>query len=196
MTHRKARPTPKGALGQTGFFSVIRARRSVRKFLEIPVPQATLRKLLNVVRYIPSSFNRQPVEVLVIRHKTAKELIAHHKNTWCPPSKKKYKADFLAEAPVILVVCVDSSRAHGRHFETGLIASAYLLLSATALGLGSTFLTAYNVRKPAQARELKKILHIPAPFVPISILPAGYPDEKPRLKKLRALRDILHYDAF
>jgi len=27
-------------------------------------------------------------------------------------------------------------------------------------------------------------------------LPAGYPDEKPRLKKLRALRDILHYDAF
>ncbi|KKW44002.1 MAG: Nitroreductase family protein [Parcubacteria group bacterium GW2011_GWA2_56_21] len=160
MTHRKARPTTKGALGQTGFFSVIRARRSVRKFLEKAIPGATVRKL------------------------------------WCPPSKKKYKADFLAEAPVILVVCVDSSRAHGRHFETGLIASAYLLLSVSALGLGSTFLTAYNVRKPAQAKELKKILHIPAPFVPISILPVGYPDEKPRSKKLRVLRDILHYDAF
>ena len=196
MTHRKARPTTKGALGQTGFFSVIRARRSVRKFLEKAIPGATVRKLLDVVRYIPSSLNEQPVEILVIRNKTSKELIAQHKNKWCPPSKKKYKADFLAEAPVILVVCVDSSRAHGRHFETGLIASAYLLLSVSALGLGSTFLTAYNVRKPAQAKELKKILHIPAPFVPISILPVGYPDEKPRSKKLRVLRDILHYDAF
>jgi nitroreductase len=179
-----------------GFWSTVRARRSIRRFAERDISDITLRKVLDVVRYIPSSLNAQPVEILILRNADVKKRIVRHKNRWCPPSKKAYKADFLSRAPVILVVCVDSGKAHERHLEIGLIASAYLLLSTSALGLGSTFLTAYNVRQPAQVKELKKILRIPPPFIPVSILPIGYPAEKPRPKKLRALRDILHHEAF
>ena len=136
------------------------------------------------------------VRILVLRDKTIKQKVAAFKNAWCPPAKREYPADFLQEAPVLLVVCVTDRESHGRWIENGVIASTYIMLAATALGLATTFLTAYNLRRPKQVRELKKLLQIPVHVTPVNILPIGYPDEKPRPKKLRALRDILHYDAF
>lgn len=173
------------------FQTVVRTRRSVRKFSERAVQKKTLRRLLDVVRYAPSSLNGQPAHILIIRDKKTKRRIASFKNKWCPPAKRDYPADFLIDAPVILIVCVKSRESHDRWIENGAIITTYILLAAASLGLGSTFLTAFNTRKPGQARECKTLLGISDDLIPVSILPIGYPAEKPKHKKIRALREIV-----
>ena len=171
------------------FFHVVRTRHSVRSYLPTQVSRSTLRRLLTLARYTPSSMNERATKIFVIRDARTKARIVRHKNIWSPPEKEAYRADFLAHAPVLLIVCAHLRKSHERHLENGVIAATYLLLGATALGLGSTFLTAYHPRRPEQARELKKILHIPASYTPVAILPIGYPAEQTRAKKSAQLFD-------
>ena len=152
--------------------------------------------LLSGIRYVPSSMGADCIEILVVGSEKVKARIAQFKRAWCPPTKKAYPADFLAEVPVILIVCADTKRSYERHLENGIIASTYILLAATALGLGTTFLTAYNMRKPAQVHELKRILKIPARLTPITIIPVGYPSDTQTPKKVRALHEVVHYGSF
>ena len=81
-----------------------------------------------------------------------------------PEKKREYWADFLKSAPVVLVLCVDRKRSYGRWIENGTIAATYILLPAAALNLGATFMTAYNLKRPGQLRELRRLLAIPRYF--------------------------------
>lgn len=195
MTSRKTRPVTTGAPRQTGFFSVIRARRSIRKFSTRAVSKTILKTLADATRRAPSSMGGQSVRIIVLRDRITKQKVAAFKNAWCPPAKRKYPADFLQEAPVLLIVCVNDHESHGRWIENGTIASTYIMLAATALGLGTTFLTAYDPKRPQQVREFKKLLRIPRNITPVNILPIGYPAEKQPRKKPQALREILHHES-
>lgn len=186
-TLRKGDKTPPYA----AFRSIVRGRRSIRKFSGQALQDKTLRALLDVVRYAPSSLNGQPAHIRVIQDTETKRRIASFKNKWCPPKKREYPADFLAAAPALLIVSVKNQESHDRWIENGVIISTYILLAASALGLGSTLLTAFNLKRPRQAREFKKLLHIPEHLTPVTILPVGYPAEKPKQKRVRALREII-----
>ncbi len=178
------------------FLSVIHDRRSVREFFDRKVSDAAVKKLVGIVRYAPSSLNGQSVEILVVQKRALKKRLVAFKNKWCPQEKRDYRADFMLNAPVVLVVCVDNRRSHKRTLENGVIASTYVMLAASALGLGTTYLTAYNLKKPAQLRELRRILRTPERITPVSLLPIGYPAGKPSRKKLRTLSEILHHESF
>jgi nitroreductase len=178
------------------FFKVLARRRSVRRFAARRIPAAVLRKLIAAVRLAPSSMDGQPWEIIAIRDARTKGLLARFKNSWCPKAKREFDASFLTEASVILVVCVDKEKSYARWLENGVIASTYLMLAACALGLGSTFMTAFNLSRPAQMRQLRRLLGIPGGVNPVCILPLGYPAGRPARKALRAAAGFTHHERF
>ena len=116
-------------------YDVMRTTFAAREFTDDPLPDATLRKILDQARFAPSGGNRQGWHVIVVRERTAREALA----AAAAPAAKRYAAQVklgespwntivptradaatieatpaparlvepLLKAPVVLVVCVD-----------------------------------------------------------------------------------------
>ena len=108
---------------------VVAGRRSIPIYDRRDVSDSVVRELLDLARHAPSSMNGQPCCFLVIPDEATRSRLAEIKNLHCPPEKRSYPADFLADAPVIVAVCVERSRSFGREAENGILASAFLLLA-------------------------------------------------------------------
>lgn len=178
------------------FSDAVRGRRSIRAYQPRDVPATEIEELIDLARYAPSSMNGQPWHFVVVRDAGIKRRLADIKNRFCPAAKQVYRADFLVQAPVILVLCVDRLRSYGREFENGMLASSIILIGAHSRGLGSAFLTAFNRNEPGLAEEIKQALDIPQGIEPVAILPVGYPDEFPGAKALRPLTELVHDERF
>ncbi|HKY60968.1 MAG TPA: nitroreductase family protein, partial [Gemmatimonadota bacterium] len=119
------------------------------------------------------------------------------KDAHCAADKREaYPAAFLARAPLVVAICVERGRAHGRGRESGILAASHLLLAAHARGLGGTYLTAYQPDDPGLENEIRLLLHLPADVDPIALVPLGYPAERPTPKELRPLAELIHEEAF
>ena len=174
----------------------VKGRRSIRKFKSKEIPDAAIEELLDAARYAPSSMNGQPWHFIVVREEKTKQLLAEIKNRYCPVEKQAYQADFLRNAPVILVVCVEKRRSYDRELENGVLATAIILLKAYNKGLGSVYMSAYRSGEPKISEEIREALGIPRDIDPITILPLGYPDELPEPKQIRTLEEMVSYEAF
>jgi len=64
-----------------------------------------------------------------------------------------------------------------------------LLLAATALGLGSCWMTGPNIARP----DLEKFLSIEPPFSIAAFVAAGYPDETPGARKVADVDKFLEF---
>jgi nitroreductase len=64
------------------------------------------------------------------------------------------------------------------------IAAAYSQLAATALGLGSVWVGAFD------EKEVLKVLGNPEQLLPIAIIPIGYCNEKPKPRIRKNLEEI------
>ena len=173
----------------------IRNRRSIRKYRNRPVPDAIIRRLLDLSRHAPSSMNGQPGHFVIVRNSTTKKALAEIKSRYCPPEKRAYRADFLKEA-TILVVCVEKERSHDRTVENAVLAAAMFMLAAHGLGLGTVYMSAYQKGKPALMKEISRLLRLPKYILPISIIPFGYPAEVAGKKELRDPKEITHFEHF
>ena len=175
---------------------LLKSRRAVRCYEPRPVPDQLIESILDTARYAPSSMNGQPWCFIVVRNPATKQALAHLKNAYCPPGKQAYPADFLAEAPAIVAIGIERQRAHQRERENGVLAAAYVMLAACALGLGSVFLSAYQPSDPGLAREIATLLGLPDGIEPVALVPLGFPAESPAPKVLRALSEIVHDERF
>ena len=81
----------------------LRGRRSVRKYQSRDISNSVIEELLGLAICAPSSMNGQPWHFIIIRDKKIKEQLVEIKNRYCPVEKQDYKADFLRQAPVIIV---------------------------------------------------------------------------------------------
>jgi nitroreductase len=167
------------------FFKVLEERRSIRKFKDRKVEDEKLVKILKAANSAPSAGNLQAYEIFFTRDKEKKKLIA----------RASYNQGFIEEADVVLIFCAKpsiSSRYYGQRgeklycLEDATIAASYAQLAATALGLGSVWVGAFN------DEEVLKIIDNPKGLIPIAILPIGYPDESPRKRERRKLEDLVH----
>ena len=70
------------------------------------------------------------------------------------------------------------------------IATAYMILEAHELGLGTCWLGSYDEGK------VKEVLDIPEDVRVVSILPLGYPDEAPEARMRKSLDEIVSYDKY
>jgi nitroreductase len=178
------------------FAEVVKKRRAIRRYRDAAIPEAEIEQLLDLARLAPSSMNGQPCHFVVVQNRETKAALVRIKNRFCPPEKQAFPADFLENAPAIVVICVDQAKSFGREVENAVLAASCVLLGAHSMGLGSVYLSAYMASEPGLSREIRQLLNIPAGIAPISILPLGYPDETPRPKELRALKEIMHLERF
>lgn len=176
---------------------VLRGRRSIRRYAGRAVPDALVREILDLARHAPSSLGAQPWCFVVIRSRETLERLAAIKDAYCAADKREaYPAGFLAGAPLVVVICVERGRAHGRQRESGVLAACHLLLAAHARGLGGTYLTGYQPDDPGLEHEIRLLLRLPADVDPIALVPLGYPAERPTPKELRPLGDLIHEETF
>ena len=143
-------------------------RTSIRRYLDKPVEQDKIEKLLRAACAAPSACNQQPWEFYVVRNK---EVIVRLSES--TPYTKMAK-----DAPIVIVPCFR---------KEGLIAPMYanidlsaavenLLLEATELGLGAVWCGV----SPQENRmeTVGKIINIDASLEPFAIVPVGYPLEE------------------
>jgi len=167
------------------FFDAVEGRYSVRAYANRPVEEETLRKVLEAARLAPSAANRQEWRFIAVRD---------------PDKRKKlaaiaHKQDFVAEAPVVLAACAASddhvmSCGQPCYPIDVAIALEHVALAATALGLGTCWIGAFD------ESAAKKLLGVPAGVRIVELMPLGYPADKPGPKTRLRLEEILMYDQW
>ncbi|MDR5695066.1 MAG: nitroreductase family protein [Armatimonadota bacterium] len=171
------------------FFETLRRRVSTRAYKRTGIPEEALWKILEAANSAPSAGNLQAYEIVVVRDPVRKrELAQAAVEQW-----------FIAQAPVVLVFLANPPRSSWRYGRRGAelyclqdatIACAYAQLAATALGLGSCWVGAFD------EEAVRRILDAPTSLRPIAILPIGVPDETPEPRGRRPLRDLVHEERF
>ena len=150
------------------FYEVIRTRRSIRSYRADPVPEASLRRVLQAARIAPSGSNRQPWKFYVVKDPEKRRRVAQAcgGQTW------------IGQAPTVIVATgwrVPFSR--GGYMgdmsfimDVG-IAFTHLILAARAEGLGTCWIGDF------QNSEVKKVLGLPGDEDVVAVTPLGYPDK-------------------
>jgi len=163
-------------------FDAIHSRRSVREFKEDkPVEEEKLQKILEACRVTPSSRNSQPWEFIVIRNKEVLKQIG----------KQAANAQFLAKVPLAVAILTDPRASPNWHMVDGALLTQNFALAAHALGLGTCWVGSSMNRDKA-----KEFLHIPKEKNLLTILPLGYPEDKPEPVPRKPLKDLIHYEKY
>jgi nitroreductase len=140
--------------------------------------------------------NGQPWHFVVVRSPEIRSRLAEIKNDFCPPAKRTFRADFIARAPLVIVVCVEEENSYDRALENGIIAATHILLAARDLELGAVYMSAYASEEPGLAQAIAELLHLPAGVAPVTLIPMGYPAETPAARDMRPLDRMVHRERF
>jgi nitroreductase len=184
------------------------ARRfSVRKFQDKPIPEEILRDILEAGRLSPSGGNEQPWVFGVITDPALIEQIAQiaDRQLW------------IGMAPLLIVLCTIpvSDSCGGRdiqmqrfpeymqkiaEMESNLywalnqeehqtkIVGTHMALAALEHGVGSCWVSRFNVKQLAQ------LLNLPSGYFPSEILVFGYPEQPQNTTRKKDLDEIVFYN--
>lgn len=164
------------------FLSLLRQRRSIRKFQPTPVPGEKIEQLVEAMLRSPSSRGFNPWDFIVATDPALLKQLAH---------AKEQGSAFLAEAPLAIVVCADPARSDV-WIEDCAIASVIIHLAATSLGLGSCWVQIRQRRHDANLSAndyLREALGLPEGFQVEAIVGIGYPAEEKAPHSRQALLD-------
>lgn len=177
------------------FLTLSLRRQSDRNYLDQPVEQEKLVRILECARMAPSACNAQPWKVIVVDQPDLKNKIAD-----ATSDKLVGLNHFTKQAPVHLVIIEESanftSKLGGwikkKHFpliDIGIFAE-HLCLAAASEGLGSCMIGWFD--EPA----IKKILAIPTAKKVALIVLIGYPGRGTRLKVRKEIPQIVNYNKY
>lgn len=165
-------------------FELIRKRHSIRKFDPArPVSKEAVQKILEAGLLAPSSKNSQCWRFFVVREDGLRKRL----------SLEAGHQLFIADAPVVIVVCADldtiesSSGERGRStyaLQDTAAAIENMLLAITDLGLGSCWIGAFDEAKAAKLLELSSSLR------PVAMLPIGVPAETPGARPRKKVEEV------
>jgi len=167
----------------------IRDRRSVREYKPNPIPEKILKEILEAATQAPSSGNVQDWEFIVVKNPEIKNKLV----------EAAWGQDFIAQAPVVLVVCSDLDRISAAYGSRG--ASLYsiqntsaaiqnVLLAAWEKEIGSCWIGAFN------EGMVKGILVLPTNVRPLAIITLGYPARVPKKPRRRDMKEVLHMEMW
>lgn len=161
------------------FTDIIRTRRCIRKFSRKEISDKLIKQLVECGRLAPTARNEQPFRFIVITNKKMRDAVAEETDF----------GKFISQTPVcIAVVCKET-----KYFlEDGSAATVNIMLAAHALGLGSCWVAG---DKKSYANNIIRLLKVPQGFKLVSLIPVGYPAEKPKPSK-KPLKDLLHWDTW
>ncbi|MEM3627853.1 MAG: nitroreductase family protein [Candidatus Bathyarchaeia archaeon] len=167
----------------------IKGRRSIRAFKSQDIAEETVNKLIEAACWAPSAGNIQPWEFIIVRNSEIKQKLV----------EAALGQEFIAEAPVVIVVCANeerSARGYGLRGKTlyciqdTAAAIQNIHLTAYSLGLGTCWIGAFR------EEEARKALKIPNGVRPVAIIPVGYPDEFPQPPRRRPMQQAVHYETW
>ena len=163
------------------FQELIRVRRSLRGYKSDPVGEDVLYRVLGAGRIAPTAANLQPFHLVVV---TDAEVRAR--------MKEVYARDWFYTAPVIVVGCVEPSKAWQRadgfnaaEIDLGIVMD-HIILAATEEGLATCWVCNFDEAKTRQ------ILGIPPEVRVIAMTPLGFPNAAPRPFARKRLEDLVH----
>jgi nitroreductase len=146
---------------QMDVFDAIKARRSVRKFEQRPIPEEVLSRILEAGRLAPSASNRQPWHFVVVKDLERKKRL----------SEGRY-AHFLTETPVVVAGCGDAEKSPRWYAVDVTIALQQMVLAATELGVGTCWIGSFD------EEPVRNCLKVPENFRVVAMLAIGYPADK------------------
>jgi nitroreductase len=164
-------------------FEAIANRYSVRGFAADPVGDDVLERVLEAGRRAPTAANRQPFRILVVRTSGREEELT-----------RIYGRRWFIQAPIVLaVIAVPGeawTRSDGKSYADvdATIVMDHLVLAATALGLGTCWIAAFDVEA---ARD---VLGLPDDVEPVAFTPLGYAAKPAAKTDRRPLTDLVRYD--
>lgn len=158
------------------------ARKSVREYENRAVSKDTLELLVKAGMAAPSGMNRQPWEFVVFTDVQGRNELA----------EKLPYAKMLKSAPAAIVV-VGNTETSKLWVEDCCAATENILLAAEALGLGAVWTAAYPYEDRIGA--IRAVLDIPEPYVPLCLIPVGYPAGEQTAKD-KWTPDKVHYDKW
>jgi nitroreductase len=169
---------------------VIRMRKMIRRYDgNKQVSESLLNKLLANACKAPSAGHTQVQEFIIVKDAVAKRKLR----------KASADQEQVEEAPVLIVVCSNTTRSVGRYGQRGkefysiidgAFASMLILLTATNEGLGAGFVGAFDDDK------VSEILGLPESVRPIGIIALGYPDEEPPKLDRITKETLVHYERW
>lgn len=163
------------------YLEFLLTRRSIRRFRDEPVDDSLLTRILDVARFAPSAKNSQPWEFIIIKDReTIERLSKIHR--WSIP---------LSRSPVGIVVVCNPEESPTSYLVDCANATLYLILAAHAFGLGTVWIQALR-----NVDEINEVLGIPKGKVPVAIIAMGWPDESPRPRERKPLKEIVYLDRY
>ena len=202
---------------------LMKTRRSIRRYKQKDVPDELLEKIMEAGRWAPSGDNGQPWRFIVVRHPETKKAMGklategsgrrftaefftgrmQERFEGLQDPAKKAKAfqklrtgvvsSFLADAPVIIVVCAKLD-VWDVPYDAAM-ATQNMQLMAHALGLGTCVVVA-PVCDMRDDIKTMKLLNVPHGYKIMAPLAVGYPDESPNPRPRLPLKDIVYYEEF
>lgn len=192
---------------------IISARRSIRKFTDLPVSKEVLELLLDAARLAPSAKNRQPWKFIVLQGQAKADMLKAFKNGL---ARERDLGDFLPnyghyiggaehsvtileKAPAVILVVntnsrpvtttVDVEERIAQNCDIQAIGAAIqnMLLTGTAMGLGTLWVCDYYFAYP----ELMEWINEPGDL--LAMVAVGWPGEEPGARPRRDLKDITEW---
>jgi len=180
-------------------------RRSIRKYLDKPVPDETVMKIVEAGQRAPCGCSLQKYSIIWVKNEEKRKIL------W----KSCMRYPFILEAAVTLAICADLrnllrmtrklevksdienevnllSIKHKLKsiFDAGLVAEN-MTIAAESYGLGSVFIgSAFANLKVIET------LNIPSGVFPLCLLCLGYPDEDPPIRPRLPLYSVLFVDEY
>ncbi len=180
-------------------FEAIYSRRSIRRYLDKPVPRDLIEKILDAARWAPSAHNRQPWRFAVIERAETKHALASAMGQQLRADSERdgvtqdiidkdvtRSYQRITSAPVVIVVCVsmrdmdvygDTRRKKAEYLmatQSVAMAVQNLLLAAHALELGACWMCA-PLFVPDTVRD---VLHLDVDWEPHAMITVGYAAEE------------------
>lgn len=154
------------------FTELAESRFSCRKFDNKQVEKEKIDLILKAAMLAPTAVNKQPQRIMVIDDKNILE-------------KLKECTKYTFDAPLCFAVCIDKEKAYVRGYDgknsaeiDGAIVTTHMMLQASDLSLGTTWVMAFN---PVKAKE---ILALPDNLEVLALLPTGYPAQDVTISEL------------
>jgi nitroreductase len=166
-------------------YEAIKWRYSARSYLNKPVEQEKLDRILDAARLAPSGSNRQPWKFVLVRDAEMR------KNLVSACSSQ----EFVGQAPIVIAAVglvpdrIMSCGVPGDPVDVA-IALEHVALAATAEGLGTCWIGAFHQEK------VRALLGIPASVKVIEVMTVGYPADHPQSKTRKPIRELVCYDQW
>ncbi len=147
-------------------------------------------RLLETANWSPSAGNRQPWEFVIVTDPQGRERL----------STAALRQQFVAQAPVIVVVCANLPWSAERYGERGTTlyaiqdcasATMLLLLAATNEGLATCWVGAFD------ENAVSKELNLPEHVRPVALVPIGYPEtDRGRTTQRIPITEKIHEETY